>query len=642
MDCTQRSLLPRGWASLLTALAVVLVGGFPFYAQAQPVCVPNAIGVPGQPGPPAWWSGSGAIDDPRWQGAMSYGHPTDDAQFRALYYTQASQKYLVLSWQVKADSGLAADTGDVLHVGFYDDATSSGNVIEIKRTAGATVTDGTAASGALAGLVYYRNSGSGGVWQNIAALPAVTPWVQSDTRLDAVCTGGLPSFCTQWSIRLRVPIGTADPVSNPGTGLPLPDTFRMWYELQVEGAGSTVGYKKWPASAATSAAPSFPDPATWNQVSVASATCAGGVNLDYNQITTDNTVPTEISTVHANVFHARPVNNTAAAIAGDTIKARFRIADWGSVLFDSPAWDDIAPSGPSCATATGAASPVASGANFDLSCSWTLTSTQQCEYRPDIHNSCTPMPAPHNSHQCILVELSSTTGVLFSRASAWNNMNFVTTSKFEREATINLAGLPALPATPTRDVYLLVVTQNMPLAGASPAVTPAGAAGDQNKRAGAEVPGKLVPFRPVGTKEGARLQEAVRAGALTLEQLAAKMPTYLVRVYYDTGLRTLVGGTQHAVLEPMPSFGYFAMHDGEIEGWKHSLQGAIQIDPNFYKIPVPHGGSVKVKNTIESVEATPVSPVPPVVAPPGVPWWLWLLILLVIGAALAWRLLRKP
>jgi hypothetical protein len=69
-------------------------------------------------------------------------------------------------------------------------------------------------------------------------------------------------LCTRWNVRLRVPIGTASPASNPAAGLPLPDSFRMWYELHVEDAGASMVRYKWPtgAGAVDETIGLYPDP----------------------------------------------------------------------------------------------------------------------------------------------------------------------------------------------------------------------------------------------------------------------------------------------------------------------------------------------------------------------------------------------
>src|SRR5688572_20253507 len=102
--------------------------------RAQPYCVPNAVGVPGNPGPPAWWTSPQPLDDPRWQGAL--GNSTglgDQAEVRAVTYNDGTKDYIVLFFQVKADPG-AAGAGDIVYVG-VSDGTAAGvsNVIRLTR-----------------------------------------------------------------------------------------------------------------------------------------------------------------------------------------------------------------------------------------------------------------------------------------------------------------------------------------------------------------------------------------------------------------------------------------------------------------------------------------------------------------------------
>jgi opacity protein-like surface antigen len=80
------------------------------------------------------------------------------------------------------------------------------------------------------------------------------------------------------------------------------------------------------------------------------------------------------------------------------------------------------------------------------------------------------------------------------------------------------------------------------------------------------------------------------------------MPTYRVHAYHDTGRRVTRNGTAFTILEPQNSFGYYVTHKGVLEGWRHSLTGAEQLAPNFYRVGVPHNGAVKIKTTIEAIE----------------------------------------
>ena len=73
------------------------------------------------------------------------------------------------------------------------------------------------------------------------------------------------------------------------------------------------------------------------------------------------------------------------------------------------------------------------------------------------------MPADaQNSHQCMLVELSSAdSSVVLTRSSIYVNMNVTRASVVREPARISIEGL-APTSSPPRDVYLYVQTFNMP------------------------------------------------------------------------------------------------------------------------------------------------------------------------------------
>jgi hypothetical protein len=593
-------------------------------AWAQTYCVPTAIGVPAlPPGTPKWpdWTTApsgpyGGYDDPRWQGSLGNGtlgfgaHPDDQAEFRALTYNDGSKDYLVLMLWVKVDPGPAA-VGDIAYLGLSDGAAASAtavsHVIKLVRSGIASQTGATPAAADL--VLRYRDAG--GNWNDVAPKPS---WLTADTRIDQTC-GGAPATCDTWIYRVRVPVESTATAANPTNGVKIPaGGFKLWYEMHVASqdaaATSYTTSHKFPdtASEPGGAPESYPDPSTWSSAKLGvGAGCATGISLTNGQIQVSNSGTTsghEISVINANTFHARPMNNSTITYGDSEIEARFRIANWGSAIGDSPTWEDLPAPAVNCVHATGAGTTtVMPGNPFDLTCTWTLNANQRCTYRPDVYNTCSPMPPSRYHHQCIFVTLAPRTGAIhpafFSQQSSWNNMEFVNASKFEREAEINIKGLTPT-AGPTRDVYLYVKTENMP------AVVPADGGGSQDAGTPNDARVARVPPQRKGrvtTKDAAVLHAQVDAGKLTYDQVAQIMPTYKVYVWYDSG--STAGSAK--VLTPMPAFGYLVAHDGELTGWEHTIEGrggAIlsRIAPNFYRVGVPHNGSVKVDTTISTVD----------------------------------------
>ena len=643
---------------LSIAIALAFVTLRASESRAQAYCVPNAIGVPGHPGPPAWWSSPQPLDDPRWQGAL--GNATglgDQAEFRAVTYNDGSKDYIVLSFQVKADPG-PAGTGDIIYVGVSDGAAAGvSHVIRLTRGGSAS----TPAEGSLPPatdlVIRYRNAGN---WTDVAAVPT---WLTTDTRINQSCAG-FPAICDTWAYRIRIPIDTTATAANPANGVNIPvAAFKAWYEIKVDSFDAAnnpyTTRHKWPSTAPNVGGfpETYPDPTTTDWVAAKLGTggaCAAGVSLVASQVEVTNSGTAsghEISVINANTFHARPLNGMITSLGDNVIRSRFRIANWGSAVGDSPSWETIPAPSVNCGAGTGPGTgSVASGAQFDLTCTWTLTDLQKCTYRPDLFNSsntpaCATMPPAKYRHQCILAELSLSPGspdpVFFSRNSAWRNMDFVNASRFERQAEIDIRNLPPI-STPERDIYIYVKAQNMPEkvapdddsdAAASPQ-DPAGSPND-NKRGRAAMP----PLRKgrVGTREAAILQRLLSAGRVTLDQIAEVMPTQTIYVWYDTG--KTAGPAK--ILEPMPSFGYFVAHDGTLTGWDQSLTAVgatlTPIGPNFYRLGVPHNGSAKVSSVIVAKDNEPGPP-----PTPTLPRWFWIVLGIGIFLFIILLLILRP
>ncbi|MDT5267902.1 MAG: hypothetical protein QOH49_88 [Acidobacteriota bacterium] len=590
-------------------------------------CIPVAFGVPGLAAPPNWFDPAGSgdnelrqeLDDPRWVGSFtdSEGDGTQEQfSFRALHGNEGGEEFLYLSWHVKVDPSNLSNE-DFFYLGFSGAAGSM--MLRVTpfnsqscRLDVAPVT-----------VEAFKRVGTNWVpFTPPAWASGVAP--AGKTRVwSTIGPSGVGAFCQtpfSWAVQMRVPTTDLAPGDIPGLNLG-PD-FKMWFEAQLITASATLANYKWPRNAPSvtidilnGGAIITPDPATqWGDFHVATpgdAACAlGGVTLTYDDVGNNATFPSPPVPAYVNPssiyfrpivslpqrpvnnMFARPRNLTGQTIAANNLRARFRVANWGSVATPGP-WDDI-PGG----TNVPNSASIAPGAQGTLTFPWVLTDA-------DITKFASGAAA---SDKCVLVTLRSlgSPSVTFLSDSLYHNMGFFSASKFEHDAELNIAGLPRAPTIgPQRDLYLYVETKNMPAPpNASP--TPVPMQGPQARPAGKQGagarPGKKGLIRPVGTDE---LKKMLAGGRTSEKELDKVMPTYRVYVYHDTGERvTTKDGVRRAVIEPQPSFGYYMVHDGDIEGWKHDLQGAIQLTPNFYKIAVPEGGKAIVKTIIEAVEPT--------------------------------------
>jgi hypothetical protein len=260
----------------------------------------------------------------------------------------------------------------------------------------------------------------------------------------------------------------------------------------------------------------------------------------------------------------------------------------------------------------------------------------------------------------MLVELSGG-GYVFYPASVYRNMDFVGASTFERDAEINVRGLPET-SLPKRDVYLSIDT-NMEVSvrlGASltgqlqtPEIMerfvqagrsfseqmPEDITGLYKNAVGfaeqfnvpATTVDTIMPWvidqyeagvlsenlpkllnllneyfveQPVGTSEEFRdsVVALLTESGMPQEVFHTFLPYMQVHCYYDTGKREQRNGRTYAILGLLPSFGYYAFHQGlDMLGWETQLAGATRIAENLYVIRVEKDGTATVGNAIQAV-----------------------------------------
>lgn len=107
---------------------------------------------------------------------------------------------------------------------------------------------------------------------------------------------------------------------------------------------------------------------------------------------------------------------------------------------------------------------------------------------------------------------------------------------------------------------------------------------------------------------------------VTPEETDQLFPTLRIHVYTDTGERIIGSdGVERPALRIQPSFGLYAYHEGSVEGWQTSLQGAQRIADNLYLIAVPNKGTAKVTVNVQAVEPgedrIPEDPIKPIEYP---------------------------
>lgn len=608
VTCVARStmvmneLVPQKWL-LAGAWLLGLVIDAPAAVAQTYLCPPPPEGVFGLNGGPKFAEATlpddfaSQLDDPRWNGAWR-------EDFQAAASTEAGVRmlkegnFLFISFRAKVDPSGASAT-DAVRLGFSRNGLSA-EMFEIGMSATAALTNSNQIT-----LNRWWTTSDGGA-TNWSRGPNVLPWARPaniHAWSEAAAPITPPNFGTangdDWAINVKIDLAAVG--THLDGGGPLSADFRMWYEIDIRTSAGSISYA-WPPS---SGLPQFVNVsgevqvlanslpvASWGRIyPTVASNCPTGVSIDPMKIGikpvvngVPKTYPVHFGDNHApNDFVARL--DYGSTLPNNSVKARFRIANWGSTIGVGGDWKDMIPGS---AGLPGTRNNVGNEITF------------HCVNPPDTSDAqCYQKPAGAPADQCLLVQLEQAngSGIKFLSDSARRNLDFVDASEFERSAEISVRDLAPLPNSGgKRDLYLYVRTLNMPNTVEGnpeiriPPPVPFPERPDVNNLRGA-----VPPPKPEGPP-------AYRL--TTYERYASVMPTYEVHVYHDTGIERTYETETVKVLEPQAPFGYFVRHAGDLAGWEHELTGEgfvlEELSSNFYHAIAPDNGSIKVHTRIAS------------------------------------------
>jgi hypothetical protein len=460
----------------------------------------------------------------------------------------------------------------------------------------------------------------------------------------------------RWAVQLRIPaitllrvIGdeipeipdiTDDAGPNIGTD------FYMWYLIHGVAAGRPMILADSRTAGETTQDNldnvAFPEPDKWDRFKLTSAAAtSGGVAIYWGDIAVQNAHGEGwlIDNNANNTFVARPRNYSTANIPPNGINATFRIANWGSVAgdphspdFSSGSWDYVL-------NASGEKLAV----NHTLNIPPIPAGTNPPATSPIAHTAMMNLGVSKSLHQCILVTLSGA-NINFLNDAIFQNMSFDSASLFAEEAEISVVGLKK-GSSPTRDVYLALEKLNMPprrhtdegqflQASMERVIRREGGKGplaDKLQRARSilsDVTGESDDGRKSDDDrkkdQSQRLKRFIKVLSevdVTEEELDRLFPTVRVHVYHDTGERVARDGTERPVLKEQSSFGVYVYHEGTLEGWETSIQGAQRVEENLYLLKVPTGGTRKIRIVVKAVDERQErlldEPIEPIEFPPA-------------------------
>jgi MYXO-CTERM domain-containing protein len=650
-------------------------------------CLLGPVAVPGLPGAPEWvdWNGDSfwrpELHDPRWSGApldfLSYVPGTGEPGWihEVAVRVVADGKIVYISFQAQ-DDDTGPDANDYVYVGLSEGSGNGAYAIKINADgSGADIPGPADPDGAGPTEVIIDSPPPKqlspialGWWHTTNATVASPNW-------DSEQSGALPWLqgarwnrpgigSPRWAITLRLDLSPA--------GLDIAGATRFFFGAKVNKSTGDIlvgnAVPKTDSDTDRVGDTAIPHRSNqWVQYLEPGAVCTEGITLDRGDVgvwtgspgvASGGSLTNVICAGGAcgsgeNVFRvtARNVDNSGG-IGTWAIRARMRIADWGSTVafWNFAHWTDVAPVPHGTDVFDAPTSDLSAGNGWY----WlpavdagdgtsAVTIDYQCskggdDYCPKLHDE-------SEDHQCMLVELGQPTGSTFKfrNKAVYRNMNYEDLSALTVPAKISLLGLKkALGEDKPRDVYLYVEQRNMPPHGNKALQLPQKDLSvarrlAENPIAVPRAPRKRAVARPVSRAAAkaaavvsanaaalsariARSNERLANGlplrnalAMTSDQLLdAVWPTYRVRVYYDSGRTFTVKGKKNRVLIPMVPFGFRLNHQGALYGFTTQLASTDRAQlksagGNWYKLSLPSEGAVKVSTALAAQEK-PVTP----------------------------------
>jgi len=433
------------------------------------------------------------------------------------------------------------------------------------------------ASSGLSGPIKFWTgtaSGSGVSWTAVTPPP---PWLLTGNVKVSYTQDTAGAFPFHWYLEMALPfqIGISP-------GLALPNGFFRLYIDVFRVVSAEFQQTSWPPGQTETGCPSgtavgtcTPDQQTpavtsWGISTIdASQTCSL-VNVQSISVTNATNVGgTLIDVSTSNTFKVQVQNNPPPPGTGlpDTAKqvsATFSIANFG--ISSLPAWQAVPTSNNPTAPADLPPGPTTVSPS-----PWTVSLADQPKYDPNAPNS--------HPHQCIRVQLSSNdSNTAFTNNPAFQNMDFVAASKFERTAEISAKGYPLPPGQTDQLFDLYVLTREEVLK-----------------------PGQAMPAFGQATTPATPAQGTTKGRVIS--QL-----TWIAEGCRHTGRYMTVDNQTLELCDPVGAFGYVVRHVGlaPVENWRLEFTGkGLEKVPgtnNVYRLHVTQDGVATVTTQAEPKE----------------------------------------
>jgi PKD repeat protein len=540
----------------------------------QEISFPPHRGLPYAPDPPTI---DGSVeDDTGWRGAhrLTYGTGADPADLRFQAIKDRVDEYIYLSFEIRNDLQFDADDLIVLNFRPDKDANVPANdrKIFIFPFAGGEVAD------------VDKDPQLIRIWQDSSA------WDELNSEeVDLIGIEAKISFDDEdmgaakyWNLELRIP-------TTAGIGtewVNFSNNFLFYFNVNKVNSGSTVNQFIWPIGCPdiTGDVASYVfAPEWWGRGNKSSTAVLKGVYLESGDIGTTNIPSSKILLPDSdpgsaeNTFFALVKNTSeretnvapeyAESFDAEFVRARFKIANWGIPATDD--WIDLPSDSGSALTPLSLVPKAVGGVpgEEEYNLVWTIA-------LPVDDTEVTNYTA--NDHQCIHVEVDSTTDTNIITKSVYRNMNFGTASIFSQPAEVSTRGYGAPPDGQEKHRFLIIV----------------------NRRWYQQDPDKK-HLTLSSTRNPSEMDEGTSAVGDGVEWSA--------HGYLYTGKQIIINGTAYDIVKPVGSFGHVLTHDEEVVTWEYELEGAEEEDDDLFVLEVAEDSSVMITPKVWPVEFLPYS-----------------------------------
>jgi len=444
---------------------------------------------------------------------------------------------------------------------------------------------------------FYRAEGSAGDWTPYSPGNPAAYKVKVRTWRPIVPMGSPDEAA--WSIEIQAPVSTATGgadwinLSPAGFGLYFsvvrigqdaaagPDVVDDYYATQfrfpVAAGNALTGYLDTtlqidPAWYGTGLIPALQAPPGSN-LGQGVRFVNGALGVGCRKPSTGAALSHEISGIENNQLVA--ILQNTGTTAANNVTAEVRMANWGLGPVGFTSWarpGGLAPN-PSAAITV-----PSSGGSVETVSNWPSGSI--------------PPEYGTKKHQCIWVQLSSSSAVNFAQSSVRRNMDFINLSEVERPVEVSGVGYPEpKDGGKTHDFLLFTHVRKVrvrDLVGKGVVL------GDEME---AIATGALRQPRD-GLLQGDKLEMASSSTSGGQQWKDTVLYLWITEGYRRTGQTLTIGKITAEVLDEGPgAFGYVARHEGVDDAFSWSFQGPglTRRRPGVLGLEVPHGGAATVK-----------------------------------------------